>query len=92
MVHVQTHIITQYSHCPYDPAAPPARLAITACPAAVAANLERFLSASAARQYEPVSEHSMVDESYLLLSPAQFPVQWLLFVQGPDSEVKGQAG
>lgn len=34
----------------------------------------------------------MVDESYLLLSPAQFPVQWLLFVQGPDSEVKGQAG
>ena len=41
-----THIITQYSHCPHDPGAPPARLAIAACPAAVAANLERFLSAS----------------------------------------------
>jgi hypothetical protein len=47
VVHVNVmHITTQYGRPSHDPEAPPARLAIAACPAAVAASLDRFLSAS----------------------------------------------
>jgi hypothetical protein len=46
-VRVRNHVMYIIQPLPYDPGASPARLVIAACPAAVAANLERFLSASA---------------------------------------------
>ena len=84
------YIITQYNYCPDEPCA---RVDMAAWPAAVAASLERFLSASTVDiAMSRDSEHMMSIWTYPRLSLVQSPVRWLLFAQGPDSEAKCKAG